>query len=258
MTIEQTIAAPEHAGDDEHQVLATAVLTNPESTTHEAGTPIDLADLSRRLERVREEERGVLARDLHDTIGGTLTALRIIISRLRKHAGNAPIKTDLDEMASLTDQAASSIQDVIRALRPGILDQGLVAAVEWESRDFQRRSGTVCNFRTNRPVLDIPKAQGVALYRICQEAMTNISKHTSATVVEVVLHRDGDGVSLEVTDNGGGFDVATPASPDSFGIVGMEERLRAYGGWIEISSTPGRGTTVMASVPLRRAQDVVA
>ena len=215
----------------------------------------ELREFSARLERMREEERAMLARELHDDIGGTLAALKMVIARLRKHAGNAHIKSDLDEMRSLADAATRATQNIIHELRPGILDQGLVAAIEWEAREFQRRTGVACNFRSNRDKLDVPKGQGVAVYRICQEALTNVAKHAEARVVEIQLHRDGNGLTVEVTDDGRGFDPARVPAPDSFGLVGMRERARAYGGWVELNSTAGRGTTVMLSLPLRRAQD---
>lgn len=214
-----------------------------------------LVELSTRMERVREEERAMLARELHDDIGGTLAALKLVVSRMRKHAGNAALKPELDEMLSLLDHANGATQRVIRALRPGILDQGLVAALDWEARQFQRRTGIVCNFRANRTQVDVPKGQGVTVYRVCQEALTNAAKHAAASVVDIQLHRDGEGISLEVIDNGHGFDPAIANANESFGLVGMRERAKSYGGWIEIDSAPGRGTTVMLSIPLRRAQD---
>lgn len=247
MKLETTTTPNEPTAKVDTNTAATAAMPQP--------TEAELRDFAQRVERVREDERMMLARELHDDVGGTLAAIKMIVQRLRKHAGNAPIKSELDEMSSLTDSASRAIQDVIRTLRPGLLDQGLVAALEWEAREFQRRTGVVCNFHSNRPTLDIPKGQGVALYRIGQEALTNIAKHAEAAVVEIVLHRDGDGITLEVTDNGAGFDVAQPASPNSFGLMGMRERLRAYGGWVEVNSTQGLGTTVMVGIPLRRAQD---
>jgi len=196
----------------------------------------------------------MLARELHDDIGGTLTALKLVVARLRKQAFNAPIRAELDEMVGLVDEATDSAHRIIRALRPGILDQGLVAALRWESTEFQRRNGIACNFRCNRSTLDIPKGQGVAVYRVCQEALTNITKHAGASVVEVTLHRDNEGLSLEVADNGRGFD-RTVIPHESFGLLGMEERAKSFGGWLEVNSAPGRGTVVMLSIPLRRAHD---
>lgn len=236
--------------------LTSSPAAHAPSETNAAERQAQLIEMSARMERVREEERAMLARELHDDIGGTLTALKLTIARLRSHAGNAPIKPELDEMSALLDGAAVSTQRIIRALRPGILDQGLVAALRFEAAEFQRRNGVVCNFHSNRERLDVPKGQGVAVYRVCQEALTNVAKHAQATVVEIQLHRDGDGLSLEVIDNGRGFEASRAGGPDTFGLLGMRERAKSYGGWVQIDSTVGRGTTVMLSVPLRRAQDI--
>jgi two-component system, NarL family, sensor histidine kinase UhpB len=224
-----------------------------ESDTTPAAVPA--ADMEARLARVREDERVMLARELHDEVGGTLAALRMSIDRLGKHAGNAPFKPQLDEMRSLCDTASRAIQDVIRALRPGILDQGLVAAIRWEAQEFQRRTGIACNLRSNRDKIDVPKGQGVTLYRICQEALTNVAKHAAASIVSIELERDSEGIKLAITDNGRGFDTSTPISADSFGIVGMRERVKTYGGRVEVTSAQGAGTTLLVRIPLRRAQD---
>jgi len=215
------------------------------------------ADLAERIDNAREEERLALAREMHDDIGGTLSAVKLHLAALRKAPQSESIRAELEEMAVLLDGALLATERIIRALRPGILDQGLVAALEWEAREFERRTRIACRFRSNRSRLDVPKGQSLAVYRICQEALNNISKHAAATAVEVQLFRDADAVTLEVTDNGRGFDTAL-LDNSRFGIIGMRERAQGYGGWVDLSSSPGRGTTVMLSVPLRRVQDVAA
>jgi signal transduction histidine kinase len=216
------------------------------------------SDLAERIDNAREEERLALAREMHDDIGGTLSAVKLHLAALRKAPQSKAIHAELEEMAELLDGALHATERIIRALRPGILDQGLVAALEWESREFERRTRTSCRFRTNRNRLDVPKGQSLAVYRICQEALNNIAKHASASSVEVQLFRDADAVTLEISDNGCGFDPASLEQTQRFGVRGMRERAQGYGGWVELNSRPGRGTTVMLSVPLRRVQDVAS
>lgn len=243
----------EGSGDARTAVLVADASSRTSATA--AVPDAQLLEWSARIENAREEERAMLARELHDDIGGTLAALKIVVARVQKRGADAALKAELGEMTALLDNASVATQRIIRALRPGILDQGLVVALEWEAKEFQRRTGIVCNFRSNRSLVDVPKGQGVTVYRVCQEALTNVAKHAAASVVEVQLHRDGDGITLEISDNGRGFDASQSAPTDSWGVRGMQERARSHGGWLQIDSTAGRGTTVMLSIPLRRAQD---
>jgi signal transduction histidine kinase len=222
------------------------------------GVPASAADLAERIDNAREEERLALAREMHDDIGGTLSAARLHLAALCKAPQAEAIRAELAEMAELLDGALLATERVIRALRPGILDQGLVAALEWEAHEFERRTRTPCRFRSNRNKLEVPRGQSLAIYRVCQEALNNVAKHAAATAVEVQLFRDADAVTLEITDNGRGFDPAALENTSRFGVLGMRERAHGYGGWVELNSRPDRGTTVMLSVPLRRVQDVAS
>jgi signal transduction histidine kinase len=220
------------------------------------GTIAQSADLAERIDNAREEERLALAREMHDDIGGTLSALKLRLIALRKAPKCDTMHAELDEMAALLDGAMLATERIIRALRPGILDQGLVSALEWEAKEFERRTGAVCRFHSNRQNLDVPRGQMLAIYRICQEALTNVAKHALAATVEVHLFRDADAVTLEVSDDGQGFNTGLLDQSRRFGVIGMRERAQAYGGWVDISSTPGKGTTIMLSIPLRRVEDV--
>ena len=212
-------------------------------------------DLAERIDRAREEERLALSRELHDDIGGTLTALKLRLVGIQKRSAPSRFTAEVQEMAALVDTALAATERLIRALRPGILDQGVVAALQWETAEFTRRSGLQCRFTCSRAAIDMPKAQSLALYRICQEALTNVAKHAAARSVEVHLFRDTDAITLEITDDGRGFDPAA-IEGGRFGVVGMRERAKAYGGWVDINSAVSRGTTVMVSMPLRRVEDV--
>ena len=219
------------------------------------------AEVSIQLERAREEERAALARELHDEIGGALAAMRFVLSRARKNTEGTPgpVVAELDEMQSLVESATRGVHNAVHALRPGILEEGLVAALEWEAREFQRRTRISCHFQSNREWLDVPNDQRLAAYRVCQEALTNIAKHAGATAVEVHIHRDDDGLTLEITDNGKGFSPEDKrdqqTAEQSYGLIGMRERAVRHAGWLEVNSEVGKGTTIMLSLPLRRARD---
>lgn len=214
------------------------------------------AELAERIDNAREEERLALAREMHDDIGGALSALKLHLVALRRAPRSVSMHPELDEMATLLDGAMLATDRIIRALRPGILDQGLVAALQWEAAEFERRTGTACRFRSNRQNIEVPRGQTLAIYRICQEALNNIAKHAVADAVEVQLFRDADAVTLEIRDDGRGFEPASLEKSPRFGIRGMRERAQGYGGWVEINSAPTAGTTIMLSIPLRRVEDV--
>jgi len=214
------------------------------------------SDLAERIDNAREEERLALAREMHDDIGGTLSALKLQLAGLRRLADPHQLQSRIDEMSVLLDGAMFATERIIRALRPGILDQGLVPALEWEAREFERRTGIPCTFSSNRPNLEVPKGQTLAIYRICQEALNNVAKHALASGVEVHLFRDADAITLEVSDDGQGFNTALLNESRRFGVLGMRERAQAYGGWVDVNSARGKGTTIMVSIPLRRVEDV--
>ena len=135
-------------------------------------------------------------------------------------------------------------------LRPGILDDlGLVAALEWQLKDFEKRTGIRCKF--SQPVEDInlDADLSTALFRIFQEALTNVARHSGATEVHVRLRADADSTSLEVEDNGKGIEKKKIISKDSLGLLGMKERVQIFGGCITVTGTPGTGTTVTVEIP---------
>jgi signal transduction histidine kinase len=153
-------------------------------------------------------------------------------------------------MIALTDTSVSAVQRMSSQLRPGILDDlGLVAALEWLARDFQQRSGIQCIAEVDN-TLDISGPRATVLFRICQESLTNVSRHAQASQVTVSLGRRNFDVVLRVTDNGRGISSEEMEDPRSYGVMGMRERARAFGGRVTISGAPGEGTTVEATLPL--------
>lgn len=210
-----------------------------------------LRSLAARLLSVREEERTRISREVHDELGQALTAVKLDLAWL---ASRLP-RTDnqmherIVSTLHLADNTIRTVRRISTELRPGILDLGLAAAVEWQVQEFQDRTGIRCQVRMATKQMYSPDVS-TTLFRILQEALTNIARHAAATRVEVVKERQWDRLALTVRDNGRGFDPANPSLSKSLGLLGMRERAAMMGGGVKISSTPGNGTTVTAWVPL--------
>ena len=208
-----------------------------------------LHQLTQHLERAKEEERRAIAQEIHDDIGGALTALKFELVRLTRAMPGDDTRPRFDAISQLLESAVVASHRIQHALRPAVLDAGLVAALEWLARDFAERSGIKVDFHANRDEFEIAPDRAAALYRVAQEALTNIHKHAQATHVHVQLFALPDEIALEVADDGSGFDAASLQVTPGFGVRGMIERARGLGGWAEVSSSQRRGTTVMFSIP---------
>ncbi|MFA5317038.1 MAG: PAS domain S-box protein [Dehalococcoidales bacterium] len=211
-----------------------------------------LRSLTAHLQSVREEERTDIARGVHDELGQALTALKMDLSWLGKRLpkGQEALLEKKEVMSELLDSIIQTVKKISTKLRPGILDDfGLVAAIEWQAEEFQKRSGIKCKVSSvTEPHLD--RDLNTALFRIFQETLTNAARHTSATRVTVNL-KDQDGkMIMRIRDNGKGITPEQLSSPSSFGIIGMRERVRALRGEITIRGIPGKGTTVTVTIPL--------
>ncbi len=218
--------------------------------TAQRRTEAELRDLSVQMESRLEEERAGIARELHDEVGGTLVAVKADIDWLRRHASGEPgARAKVDDMERMVGNVLASSTRLARALRPGSLDDTIVAAVGFKSAEFAERMGMPCRFRANDEEISLPADRSNALIRVFQEALTNITTHAGATEVDVELFATPAEVTLEIRDNGRGLRAGDDAKPGSFGIRGMRERLNALGGWIDVSGEPARGTTVMVSMP---------
>ncbi|ALA60355.1 PAS domain-containing sensor histidine kinase [Nitrospira moscoviensis] len=213
--------------------------------------------LSGRLATVQEEERTRIARELHDELGVRLSCMKIdlasLLSSAQALAESAPRTQMTDRMRGMVVQVEETIAAVHRLvseLRPAILDDlGLVAAIDWQCQDFQNRTKIVCTFTAGSEEIALEPEQATALFRICQEALTNIARHARATAATVRLDRTDDGVRLEAADNGVGIPEEKIAARQSLGLLGMRERLARFGGELSIQGTPGRGTVVVATLP---------
>ena len=210
-----------------------------------------LRSLAAHLLTVREEERARISREVHDELGQSLTAVKMDLAWLAKRLPRE--NSEMLERIRSTRQLAESLIQAVRRisteLRPGILDMGLAAAVEWQVQEFQARSGIWCSHRLLTREAFAPDVS-TALFRILQESLTNVARHAKATRAEVVLQKQRDRLVLWMRDNGRGFDQADPSLSKSLGLLGMRERAAILGGQVNISSAPGEGTTVTAWIPL--------
>lgn len=212
-----------------------------------------LRSLSAHLESVREEERGNVAREIHDELGQTLTALRIDLSwltkRLPKEAELLLGKTR--SMYELVDMAIEIVRRISAELRPAVLDDlGISAAIEWQAGEFEKLTEIKCESSSSPEDIVLDRDRSTAIFRILQETLTNVARHANATNVKVNLKEEAGRIVLRVRDNGKGIEKKQIADPSAFGLIGMRERARFLGGEVKISGTPGKGTTVAVSIPL--------
>ena len=210
-----------------------------------------LRNLAAHLLSVREEERGRISREVHDELGQSLTAVKMDLAWLARRLPrrNSQMLKKIRSTRQLADSIIQSIRRISTELRPAVLDLGLAAAVEWQVQEFQARSGIQCKVRLLTQEVFAPDVS-TALFRILQETLTNVARHSKATRVEVVLQKQRDRLVLLIRDNGRGFDQADPSLSKSLGLLGMRERAAILGGQVNISSAPGKGTTVSAWIPL--------
>jgi PAS domain S-box-containing protein len=211
-----------------------------------------LAELSAHDEKVKEQERTRISREIHDDIGGNLTAIKMALALLTRRlpADDGTLLEKANYVDSLVDRTIESIHRISGDLRPGILDIGIVAAIKWQINEFEKQAGIACEFSSNKKEIDLHLDHATALFRIFQEALTNISKHAKATRVMVKLTRSNRNVRLEICDNGKGLGSQDRLKPKSFGIRGMIERAKALGGTLSVSDGPEGGCVVAIKIPL--------
>ncbi len=212
-----------------------------------------LAELTAHIEKVKEQERTRMAREIHDDLGGNLTAIKMALAMLtaRLPEGDQALADKAAYVDQLADRTIDAVHRITLDLRPSILDFGLVAALEWQVKEFATQAGIACHFQSSDMDVALDPEQATALFRIVQEALTNIAKHAYATRVTVGLHCTRRQVAVKITDNGRGIQAADRAKPQSFGLRGMAERARALGGTLTLSHAPGGGTVV--AIKIRRS-----
>jgi PAS domain S-box-containing protein len=213
--------------------------------------------LSAHLQGVREDERTKIAREIHDELGQMLTAIKLDVAVMQKDFVNIKPKSiseSLNQNAasihSMIDSAINSVRHISAELRPVYLDLGVIEAIEWQSQEFQNRTGIECKFRSQTNDLDLDKETSTVMFRILQEALTNVARHSEAKAVRIDLKRENGSFVLRVSDNGKGIQDSELLDPKSFGLLGMKERIGYVNGELKILGKPKKGTTVIAKVPV--------
>ena len=210
-----------------------------------------LLSLYHRLEMVREEERTRIAREIHDELAQVLTALKLEISLLQKKLGDqAPtLQKNTGTILGLVDQTIPAVKELIHDLRPPILDDfGLQETISWEGKEFERKTGIQCDLNLNLINPKIDSARSTAMFRIFQETLTNVVRHSQAHHVKVDLMDESNTLTLRVEDDGIGIDPEDLLNGKSLGILGMRERARVWGGRVDFENKSQNGTTVVVQI----------
>ncbi len=212
----------------------------------------ELHELTTRLENIREEERKSVSREVHDQVGQILTALQMDLMSLKKSGVKDPktLEAKVQSMLDLTASATKTVQEISARLRPGMLDDlGLVAAIEWQAEDFEKRSGIVCSKELPDRDIAIDSSASTAIFRIFQETLTNIARHSKANRVSIRLADLEKDIVLSVRDNGIGIEASHINNPKSYGLQGMRERLRPFQGTCTVQKSTDGGTEVVVRLP---------
>jgi signal transduction histidine kinase len=207
---------------------------------------------SEKLQAAREEEQKQIARELHDELGGALTGIKYDLLWLGKQiAMKGIVKERYEAIRAMVDTTTKTVQRISSGLRPKILDTvGLEAAVEWHTREFTKRTSIEVKLKQTDKLPSLDDTMTTGVYRIIQEALTNVARHSEATRAEVTMRLNNGDLQVEITDNGKGIDQEMIVHPESLGLLSMQERARMLGGKIEITSSPGKGTCIVLNTPI--------
>jgi PAS domain S-box-containing protein len=243
-----------HPSPEGLSIFFTDVTEQQKAQENLRASAVQLRALAARLSEIREEERKSIARELHDQVGQALTALKLDLewTRGQLDAGApAEMRTRFAAMDALLDQTLDTTQRISATLRPAILDDlGLPAALRWQAAEFTQRTGVACQTRLPDADPSLAPATALALFRILQEALTNVARHAGAKNVRIGLTLEGSSAILTIADDGRGIAPDVLSRRTSLGLMGMRERALAFGGTLELSGEPGNGTTVTVCVPV--------
>jgi len=235
--------------DQRHFFIGTAHDITERKQVEEA-----LRDLSSHLETAREDERTRIAREIHDELGSLLTALKMDLSWLNKQlpADLSKCHEKATVMNRHLDDAIQTVRKIIENLRPSILDHlGLLAAIDWKVEEFRQQTGMQCVLTVPENNIVMDESRNIAIFRIMQEALTNIALHTKATKVTLDVETGANSLMMKITDDGCGMTKAQMHKHGKYGILGMHERARHFGGEVTIVSNPGKGTTLVLNMHLK-------
>lgn len=216
----------------------------------------DIRQLASRQEKIREEERLKMSREVHDELGQLLTGIKMSIAWLKKKSGVQEKNLDekFDETLQLVDETTKTVRRISAELRPGILDSfGIVAALEWQVTEFEKRSGIAINFYNNCSDLNLDTDKSIVLFRIFQETLTNISRYADATLINASIETEDDCLFMRIRDNGKGFAAEEIEAKKTLGILGMKERALMIGADYNITSSPGKGTITEVKFSLHQS-----
>jgi signal transduction histidine kinase len=256
--IEASISQTEVGGDKLFTVILRDITRRQETEEALSRSEAQLRALAARLQRAREEEAIRIARELHDQLGRCLTTIKMDITLIEQTVSAQlttqsirSIQEKIPLMLEAIDETVQIVRKISTELRPGILDDlGLAAAIEWQAKDFQKRSGVLCILDITEEDLDAGREQATAVFRIFQEIVTNIARHSKAERAWIHLHAQEGMVVLEVEDNGVGISPEALSQCGGLGLLGMRERAAMFGGEVEIGAIPGKGTTVIVRMPI--------
>jgi PAS domain S-box-containing protein len=212
-----------------------------------------LRELSAHLQTVREEERISISREIHDELGQQLTVMKMDISWLKRklESDDEKVNRKMDDLMRVIDHTVKTVRKISSDLRPSLLDDlGLKAALEWHCTEFEKRSGVETTFTANFPDIDMSHGVGTALFRVFQETLTNVARHSQATKVQASLNKEDGMLVMRIKDNGIGFNPGSIENKKTLGILGMQERVAIIQGEYRIESNTGEGTLVEVKVPI--------
>lgn len=208
-----------------------------------------LLRLTQELHARIDEERTAVSREIHDDIGGALAAVKFDLAWIARHSPDAAVKDRVVQASATLQQALEASQRIMLSLRPAILDEGLVPALQWLVTSFQKRTQADAVLRCDKDTLDLPAEVQAVAFSVVREALTNVVKHAQASKVRVDVSDHGGVLTVEVADNGKGLQTKELTKSTSFGILGLRERAQSVGGWLDVGSN-GAGVCVTLTVPL--------
>jgi len=211
-----------------------------------------LEELHKHLNEIRENERALISREIHDQIGQSLTALKLDLNWMHKYINTNPeAEAKLEGMIELVSNTIKDVQRISSDLRPGILDDlGLAAAIEWYCDEFEKRTGIKCRLKLDDSIFG-ESQKNLVFFRVLQEALTNVIRHANASSVNIILHHSKQGTTMTIQDNGIGIYTGKVESGKPLGLIGMRERVRQFGGKVDISSKKGQGTKLTIFIPVK-------
>ena len=211
----------------------------------------ELGELTAHIHRIKEQERSAIAREIHDDLGGNLTVIKIGLHSMinRINAGKEIALENAKSLEAIVDSTFEAVHRISSDLRPNVLDLGIVAALDWQAKEFEKQLAITCKFTCNQAEVIVMPEQAITLFRIFQESMSNIVKHAHATHVDVDLKAGKHDIVMTISDNGVGIKSGDTLKSNSFGLRGMRERATALHGSFNIAQSPNQGTVITLTLP---------